>query len=167
MNGNNIKTQILHETRELVFLAGFLTLFLNSLSIYRSIILNENIFNYFHIGYNFVEALLLSKIILLGKFLKLGERYSEKSLIIPTIYLSFVFSIFVFLFSLIEHFFMGFMEGKSVSTLLNQLTDQSVNEDVGKLLIAFLFFILLFSFLELRRVFGEEKFFALFFSRKP
>jgi hypothetical protein len=160
-----LKEKFFQETRELVFLTIYLILFLNSLSIYRALILNDDLFNFFHFGYNFIEALLLSKIILLGKMFQLGERYANRSLAIPTIYKATVFSIFVSVFSVLEHFVAGFFEGKHPEAIWKEITDQGINEICGRLLITFLFFILLFSFLELSRVIGEEKIYRLFFRR--
>ncbi len=160
-----IKKEIVQETRELVFLALYLVLFLNSLAIYRSIVLGENIFSVFHFGYNLVEALLLAKIILLGKMMHLGERFAEKSLFIPTLYKAVIFCFFVFVFSILEHFILGFIDGKKIEVVWNEFASQGINEIAGKLLIAFLVFILLFSFMEIIRVFGQEKVFNLFFRR--
>jgi hypothetical protein len=160
-----LKEKLLHETFELIFLTVYLTLFLISLLIYRALVLNEEIFNFFHIGYNFIEALLLAKIILLGKMFQLGNRYANRSLVIPTIYKASVFSIFVFFFSILEHFAEGFFKGSHFSTIWKALINQGFNEICGKLLIAFLFFILLFSFMELSRVIGEDKVYRLFFRR--
>ncbi len=167
MKKEQLKEKFLEETRELVFLTIYLTIFLNSLSIYRALVLNENIFDFFHIGYNFIEALLLSKIILLGKMFQLGERYANSALCIPTIYKASLFSIFVFIFSVLEHFVAGILERRHLNTIWKEFTGQGINEIFGKLLIAFLFFILLFSFLELSRVIGQEKVYRLFFRRDP
>lgn len=160
------KASILRETRELLFLTLYLTLFLSSLTIYRSIVLELNIMSYFRFGYNFVEALILAKVILLGQMLKLGNKYADRSLIIPTLYKAVVFSLFVFVFKSLEHFVLGFFRGHSFFLLVEQFTKQKLIESVGILLIIFLFFILLFSFQELKRVVGDEKVFNLFFRRK-
>ena len=146
MKKEQLKEKLFQETRELVFLTIYLTLFLTSLSIYHALVLNEGLLNWFHFGYNFIEALLLSKIILLGKMFHLGERYANKSLVIPTIYKASVFSIFVFVFSVLEHFVAGYIKGKHFEVIWRELTDQGINEICGKLLITFLFFILLFEF---------------------
>lgn len=159
------REKIVHEIRELVFLTIYIALFLNSLTIYRSLILNKEIFTFFHIGYNIVEALLLAKIILLGKLFKLGERYRDKPLIIPTVYKAAIFSFFVLIFGILEHFVGGFFEGKELILMNKEFMSRALNENAGKLLITFFVFILLFSFVEISRVFGEKKLFNLFFSQ--
>lgn len=160
-----LKGKIIIETYELVFFTTYLFLFLSSLTIYRSILMTSEVFSFYHIGYNFVEALLLAKIILIGKMFKLGERYSDRSLIIPTLYKAIFFSLFVFLFTFLEHTIFGYFEGKSIALVWREFVDKGLNQSLGKLLIAFLFFILLFSFEELTQVLGKGKIFKLFFRR--
>ncbi len=166
MDKSKLKDKIIHEAYKLLFLAIYLCLFLSSLSIYRNLILNKDLFNFFHIGYNFVEALLLAKIILLGEMLHLGKKYSDKPLIIPTLYNAFIFTIFVFLFSIAEHFVLGIIERKEMILIWQELYTHALYQIMSKLLITFIFFILLFSFLETSRVIGEQKLFNLFFRRK-
>lgn len=159
------KAMIVRETKKLVFLTVYLTLFLSSLTVYHSLILHGDILTYFRFGYNFVEALVLAKIILLGQMLKLGDKYEEKSLIIPVLYKAVVFSLFVFLFTGLEHFVLGLFKGDDLLLLWKEFTEQKWIEAIGKLLITFIFFIPLFSFLELKRIVGDDKVFALFFRR--
>lgn len=160
-----LEEKIVEESRELVFLTAFLTLFLTSLMIYRELILNQSTPNIFHFGYNFLEALLLAKIILLGEMFHLGERFNNKSLIFPSVYMAMVFSLFVFIFSILEHFIFGLFEGKEMHAVWNEFTSHGLYQNIGKLLITFLVFILLFSFMQITRIFGEEKIFKLFFHR--
>ncbi len=162
---SDLKQKFLEESRELVFLTVYLTLFLSSLMIFRGLTLGLGVFSFFHFGYNFFEALVLAKIILLGKMLHLGERYVNRSLIIPVMYMSLVFSVFVFVFSSLEHFLFSFFQGKETATIWGEFSSQVINQAFGKLLISFCFFILLFSFLQLSRFIGEEKVFKLFFRR--
>lgn len=152
-----------HETRVLIFLAVYLTLFLNALHLYRSLILGQGSVSFYHVGYNIVMAVVLAKIILLGRMLKLGEKYSDLPLIVPALYKAAIFTIFVLGFTLLEHFVFGMIEGKGWEGVWQEFASK---QNLGKVLITFLVFILLFSFLQLSRVIGEEKFFNLFFTRK-
>lgn len=165
MNWQNIKNTVAEEARQLILLALYLTLFLNSLTVYKSLILEQNLFSFFHLGYNFFEALLLAKIILLGNMLKLGNRYSEKDLIIPTFYKALVFSLFVFFFTAFEHLILGLIKGQPIDLVWREWTEHRLIEGVGKLLIAFICFIMLFSFMELSRVIGQDRVYKLFFRR--
>ncbi|MCE5318621.1 MAG: hypothetical protein LLG04_14815 [Parachlamydia sp.] len=157
-----VKEKILHEIRMFIFLTIYLVLFLNSLTIFRNLVLNEQILSYFYFGKNLIEAAILAKIILLGIMLKLGERYAEKPLIIPVLFKAAIFSCFVFVFDLLEHFVIGFFKGEKAVTVWKDFANHGLNMHLGKLAITFLFFILLFSLLEIARVIGEQKFIRLF-----
>ena len=165
MKSNQFKETVIQEIRAMMILALYLVLFLNSLTIFHSIILRENIFTWWHFGYNLIEGLLLAKIISLGRMLKLGDVYGEKSLALPVLYKAIVFSLFVVAFSFLEHFVIGSIRGKSLPVLWQELSSQGINVIAGKSLIMFLIFIPLFSFLEIGRVFGERKIYNLFFRR--
>lgn len=158
LDRQKFKKKAAEELRQLLFLTIYLTLFFNSLTIYKSLILQQNIFSYFHMGYNFFEALILAKIIMIGNMLKIGEKYTNSSLAIPTLYKALTFSLFTFLFTGLEHVVLSLFEGQPI-------TFPTPNVDIGHLLIAFLFFIPLFSFLELSREIGHDRTFKLFFHR--
>lgn len=160
------KEKIIHETRLLVFLTLYLVLFLNALTIFRNLVLNEQILSYFHFGKNAVEAVILAKIILLGMMLKLGEGYADKPLIIPVLFKAAIYSCFVFVFDFLEHVVIGFFKGTKTIDVWREFASHGLNVNLGKLAITFLFFILLFSLLEIARVIGEQKFFRLF-THKP
>lgn len=160
------KEKIIHETRLLAFLTLYLVLFLNALTIYRSLVLNEPMLTYFHFGKNVIEAVVLAKIILLGIMLKLGERYADKPLVVPVLFKAALYSCFVFVFDFLEHVFIGFFKGEKAIDVWREFATQGININAGKLMISFLFFILLFSILEVARVIGVQKFFRLF-THKP
>ena len=160
-----LKEKIVHETRELVFLTIYLTLFLTSLTIYHSMILGENLLSFFHVGYNFIEALILAKVILLGQIFNLGERFAEKSLVIPVVYKAVLFTLLIGVFSFLEHVVKGFLKGQQGADIWRDFASHGLNESLGKLAIAFIVLILLFSFLETVRVIGEEKIYNLFIRR--
>lgn len=160
------KQRFLHEMRVYVFLTLFLTLFLCSLSSYRRLILGESAIDFVRYGYNFVEAMILAKIILLGRFFKLGERYLDKSLIFPTIYGAVIMTCFVVVFAAAEKFVTGFFEGKMMADVYHHLLTHGFREVVGVGPVFFFFFIVFFAFIQLERVIGEDKLFNLFFNRK-
>jgi hypothetical protein len=161
-----LKEKFLRETRLYLILTVYLALFLSSLSTYRKLILEENAISYIHYSYNFIEAMILAKIILIGKFFNLGERFHDRSLIIPATYKTIIFCIFVFAFEILEKFFVGFFEGKSMASIYSEFYTKDVFIMLGVLPIIFFAFIVFFAFLEVDRVLGEGKLFNLFFRRK-
>lgn len=161
----NFKERFWREMRRYAMIVIFLTLLSFAFSAYRRMISHQ--YNIpFHFGFGFIESLILGKVIMLGQFLKLGERFETKSLIIPTLYKTFVFTLFVFVFSILEHFIVGAFHGRSFFLMYQDLLSQSIWIILCKTLIQFFVFIFLFAFIELASVFGEDKLFDLFFRRK-
>jgi hypothetical protein len=144
----------------------FLILFSFGLTAYRRLLLGQYPLDLDQNGYGVVESLILAKLIVIGQHFNLGTRFDKQPLAIPTFYKTLVFSLFVFLFHILEHFVLGLIHGRPLGTLYFELTDQRLEEIALKSLIQFFAFILLFAFLELGRVLGEDKLFNLFFRRR-
>src|ERR1700692_1746850 len=73
----------------------YLAFFFGAFAWYRRLVLAEYGISYLHYGTALVEALVLAKVILIGDALHLGRKLEEKPLIIPTIYKTVVFCVFV------------------------------------------------------------------------
>jgi hypothetical protein len=69
---------------------------------------------YFAYGTAFVNALVLSKIILLGEYLRLGKRQEHKPLIYPTFYKSFAFALLVAVFHILDDAVKGVLHGEGI-----------------------------------------------------
>ena len=62
-----IKQKFLHEMQLYFCYALFLSLFFISLTIYRRLILGEYRIDYLHYGSGVIQALILAKVVLIGK----------------------------------------------------------------------------------------------------
>src|SRR5690242_11434243 len=111
IENSKLKEKMLHELQKFALYFIFLAFFFSALTAYQRLILGEYSISYLHYGYGLIEALILSKIILIGEGLGLGEKYGSKPLIIPTLYKTIIFSFLVMIFSIAEHFITGFMRG--------------------------------------------------------
>ncbi len=161
------RTAILEDLKLYVFYVIFLTIFFSLFSVYRRLILAEAAVDYVHTGYSFVEALILGKIILIGQKLKLGEGYyGNKPLIYPTLYKTFIFSLFVLAFSFIEEFVVGFFKSKSMHEVYIELLNKDMKIILAKILIMVFVFVIFFAFLEISSYLGKGKFEELFFKKK-
>lgn len=157
-----LKQKIVSELRLFFIYAAFLTLFFCSLTTYRRLILSEYSISYLHYGSGVIQALIISKIILLGETFQLGEKYASKPLIVPTIYKSVIFSVLVLVFTVVEHFVIGSLHGVPPAHVYEELMNKNIDEILAKILVVFSVFIVFFAFLETGRVFGEDKLMKLF-----
>lgn len=162
MDKIQLKQKFIHELRVFLFYFIFLTLFFWTFTMYRHLILKEFQISYIHYSYNFIEALVLSKMIILGQSLKLGERYSDRKLIIPTLYKTVIFSIFVLIFTILEEFVVGFIKGHSFTAIYHTFSEIGIYEISARVLVMFFVFVLLFAFLEIDRIMGGDNLINLF-----
>lgn len=142
---------------------AFFTLFLSTFTAYRSLVLKSAHITYLHFGFNLIESMVLAKIMITGEFFRLGERYGNKPLIYPTIYKTVIFTIFVALFSIAEHFLVGFFRHKSLTEIYQELLNKGLADTLAKAILMLFTFIFFFAILELDRKLGPGKLTALFF----
>lgn len=160
------KRRVTRELFRFFSYALFFTLFFFAFALYRQLILKEYGVSYIHYGYSLFEAFILAKLILLGQLLGLGERYAGRALIVPTLYKTVIFSFFVWCFTVLEHFFVGFLRGTGWSKLYQELLERGMDEILARILVMSFVFVLFFAFVELGRVMGEGKLLDLFFHKK-
>jgi hypothetical protein len=160
-----IKQKIKKETQLFFLYTLFLTLCLCAFTTYRRLVLGEYAISYTHYGFSVIEALILAKVILIGQSLGIGKRFEDKPLIIPTLYKTFIFSFFVLIFSVLEHFIIGFIHGKDIAKIYQEFVTTGLREILARILIMFFAFVFFFAFLETAEVLGEKKLFNLFFKQ--
>jgi hypothetical protein len=74
VNKAELKTEFYEETKRYILITVYIAMVLAGLKIYKRMILTEYHISYFHWGYSFLESMVLAKIILLGDFVKAGEK---------------------------------------------------------------------------------------------
>ena len=96
---------------------------------------------------------------------RLGRGLEHKPLIYPTLYKTVVFTLFVVVFTVLEHAIKGLWTGTG---LMGGIADffRKGHEVLANSLVVFVAFIPFFGVKELGRVLGEEKIRALFFRRR-
>src|SRR5581483_5808327 len=160
------KQKAAHELSEYWINFVYLACFFCAFTWYRRFILAEYQITYLHYGIGLVEALILAKVILIGDFLRLGRGLEGKVLILPTLYKTFVFTVFVGLFGLLEHTIGGLLHGDGLAGGWEELRHTGKYELLARCLVTFFTFIPFFAFKELGRLLGEGKIIQLFFRRK-
>lgn len=159
------KSKVIHELYLFLIYTLFFTFFLSLFGTYKRLILKEYAISYIHYGFNFIEALILSKVLLLGQKFNLGARFEDKPLIYSVVYKTLIFSLFAFIFGIIEHFFMGFIRKEKFGDLYKELIEINIDQIFASAVVMSTVFFLFFAFFELARVLGEKKLIDLFFRR--
>ncbi len=162
----NWKKKILHEFTEYWLNVAYLTLIFAAFTQYRRFILASHDITYTNYGFAVIEALVLAKVIMIGDVFRLGRGLEHKPLIYPTLYKTVVFTLFVALFTILEHVVKSLWNGTGFTGGLAAFVG-SPHELLANSLVVFVAFIPFFGVKELGRVLGKEKIQALFFQRKP
>jgi hypothetical protein len=164
----SLKQRIIHEAGEFLKVFLFVAPPFCAFSTYRMLLLNQFGEKYFAYGTAFVNAFVLSKIILLGEYLHLGKRQEDKPLIYSTIYNSFAFTLLVAVFHVLEDAIKGLLHGEDMAHVFDALAGYGIGEIFGRSLVMFCAFLPFFAFRETDRALGEGRMADLFLrSRAP
>ena len=162
----DLKKKIVHEMGEYLIIVCYLTLVFAAFTQYRRFLLAAHDITYTEYGVAVIEALILGKVVMIGDILHLGSRLEQKPLIYSTLYKTFVFTVFVAAFTLIEHMIKGLWEGKGAMGGLIDFFGKGPYELLANSMVVFVAFTPFFAVKELGRVFGKDKLGALFFKRR-
>jgi hypothetical protein len=159
----NLKQKIIHESREFLKVFLFVAPFFCAFATYRMLLRHEFGNKYFEYGAAMVNALVLSKVILVGEYLRLGKRQEHKPLVYSTIYKSFLFTLLVAVFHILEDAVKGLLHGETISSVFAALGGQGLTEILGRSLVMFWAFLPFFAMRETARILGEGRLTGLFF----
>jgi len=159
----HLKQKATHEIREYLIISFYLFVVLALLVIHKSMILGEHHIDYSPHGVALINALLLAKFMLMAQDMHLGDWFGDAPLIYTTFLKSFVFTVVLACLKIAEDFLVGKLHGKSLQESIvdfgggNWKGIMTVSLLVGIMLVPF------FGFTELRRVFGSDRLYEVFF----
>jgi len=161
----NLKNKMFHEMVEYWINVFYLTIVFAAFTQYRRFILAAHDITYANYGFAVIEALILAKVIMIGAVFHLGRGIENKPLIYPTLYKTVVFTLFVGVFTALEHAIKGLWAGTGFMGGVADFFGKG-HELLANCLVVFVAFIPFFGVKELGRVLGEEKIRALFLRRR-
>lgn len=160
-----MKARLLEEMKTMLYLFVYLSLLLGAFTTYRRLVLAEYGIGYLQYGYTLIEALVLAKVIVFGRLLRLGERFDDRPLIVPTLYKTLWFSVLILAFSVLEHLIAGWLRGKATGAIIHELLDEGGWAILARTLVKLLALLPLLAVWEIGRVLGEGRLLELFFTR--
>ncbi len=164
--GTGVKERALRELKTFWMIVLYLWLFFGSFTVYRRLILAETGVPYLHYGIALIEALVIAKVILIGRLFGFTRRFEDKPLYIPVLYKSMLFGILVMLFGVVERLVEGWFRKEDLVAILHNIAAIGVNEMAARVLILIVAFVPFFAFWEMGRVIGMARMSAMFFSKK-
>lgn len=161
-----LKQKLIHEMNELLAIFLYLALFFCAFTTYRMLVMKEMGLSYFHYGFALIKALVLAKVILLGKYVRLVKVFDNRPLIIPTFYKVILFSLFALAFEILEHAIGGVLHGKGMTEGFQEIISTGWDELLSRTLVVLSAFVPFFVFGEVGRVLGEGKLSELFLHKR-
>ena len=162
----NLKERVFEEFKRFVAIFLYLWLVFGLLSIHTSMVLSQRHLDYEEHTFAIINAFVFAKVLLVGEQLHLGRRFHDKPLIYPILHKSFVFSVVLICFHVVESVAVGLWRGHTIADSIPPLFGWSPK---GLLAVGFTCFILLlpfFGFREIARVMGYMEMRTLLFGRK-
>ncbi len=104
-------------------------------------------------GFALINAFVISKLILIGEYAKVGRKFESKPLVYSFTSNAFIFTVLVFSFNFAEEAIKRLIHG---DTFLKVPSEIRIDELLVRSIVIFCVFIPLFAFRELRRVLGES-----------
>ena len=141
----------------------YLAFFFCAIETYRMFLLNQYNVSYWNFGFALINALVVTKVIMIGEYTKLGRRFEEKSLILSAVWKAFVFGLLVFVFHIVEEAIKRLIHGGDLERVSREIRFDQLG---ARSVVVFCTFIPLFAFRELRRVMGEDEFRTMIFGSK-
>src|SRR5262245_4732855 len=157
------KQKLIAELISYRLVVGYLACFFGVFTWYRRLILAEYHISYVSYGISLLEALVLAKVMLIGDVLHLGRRLEDQPLLVPTLYKAMVFTLWLGMFSVLEHTIGGLFRGQGLAGGVEELMSTGTYELLARCLVTFVAFTPFFAFKELERVLGEGHIWTLFF----
>ncbi len=156
----------LHEMKEYLVISGYLFVVLGSFASYKAIILVGNYNSLAPLGLALVNALALGKVVLVGEYAHIADRFKERPLIYATLFKSAAFAVVLACFKILEEGAVGLYHGHSFTESITGMGGGTLKGIITVTAISAVVLIPFFGFTELRQLLGEGKLEQLFFTSR-
>lgn len=160
-----LKERALEEFKLYWIITLYLWLFLGLFTVYRRLVVAETGDDYLHYGIALVEAMVIAKVVLIGRLFGFSRRFEDRALIVPVLYKAIVFGLLVMLFGVAERVIVGWFHHLGPLGGLREIAAVGGDELTARALMLIVAFVPFFAFWELGRVIGSDRLVAMFFSR--
>jgi hypothetical protein len=162
----SLKERAWEEFKAYWLITVYLWLFLGSFTVYRRLILDETGVPYLHYGIALVEAMVIAKVVLIGRIFGFTRRFDHLPLVVPVVYKSLLFALLVLGFGLLEKTLDGLIHREGVLSGLQKIAEVGAYEIGARTLMLTVALVPFCAFSELGRVMGMNRLGSLFFGRR-
>jgi hypothetical protein len=153
----SLRERAMDEFKEMAVLSAYFFVIFAAINAMKVAVLHDYGIELSDWGVAVVKALVLAKFVLLGKMMKIGERQSDRPLIVPTMRKTLIFLVLLIVLSIIEEILKGYIHGHSIGQSLGDLFGKRLAETSAGILILLLVLIPYFAFEELAEALGEAR----------
>ena len=163
-----LRQRAMHELTEFAILTAYLYITLGAVILMKASVLQDHNIEFALWGVAIVKAALLAKFMLLGRAMKIGERYSSRPLIWPTLHKAFAFLVLLVVLTIVEEVVVGLFNHQTVAASLGELTGARLDETLAGIVILFMVLIPYFTIRVISEALGEGRLLRMFFvEREP
>ena len=160
-----LKEKAKEELRLLLIITAYLGILFCVFLSYRRLISRELGVTVFHYGFALLEALVIAKVILIGKAIGLEKKGSASSLFLASLRAALVYGLLIAVFAVLEHVVGGLIHGKGFAAGLQELAGEGVYEILARALVLTVALIPFFAIWKLNGALGEKKLSQIFFGK--
>ena len=161
-----LKQRIAHETAEYLVVLAYMATILAAFTAYRRLVLAEYGVVYYVYAFGLVEAMILAKIVLIGRALHVGERLHARARAWQVAYRSVAFGLLVFLFSGVEEAAKRLLHHGGILPDVRDMPSWAWDEALARSILLLVAFVPMFAMDELATYMGPGKLSAFFFRRR-
>jgi hypothetical protein len=158
-----LRHRAMHELTEFVILTAYLYITLGAVILMKVSVLHDQGISFAPWGIAIVKAVVLAKFMLVGRAMKIGERYSTRPLIWPTLHRAFAFLVLLVVLTIIEEVVVGLFHHQTVAASLDGLAGAKLDETLAGIVILFMVLIPYFAIRLLSEALGEGRLARMFF----
>lgn len=162
----SFREKINEELTEFAILTVYLYVCFAAVIYFKAAVLQAQGIAYDHLGLALIKAALCAKFMLVGRAVRIGERFRNLPLIVPTLHKSFVFLSLLVVLTLIEEIVVGAIHGETIMHSVSGIAGGTLHQLVATILIIFLILTPYFAFRSLGQIVGDKILVRLFFERR-
>ena len=161
-----VKKKVREGIESYLIITAYLWVALGSFTIYRRLVLAETGISYLHYGIALVEAMIIAKVVLIGRVFGYGRRFEDAPLTWPVLYKAVMFALLVLGFAVVEHIVSAWYHAKGIQGVFESVAAVKLSEVGARVLLLTVTLVPFFAFWEVARVLGPDRMRALFTTRR-
>jgi len=162
----DLKERIFEEVKRFIVIFLYLWVVFALLSLHKSLVLTQRHLDYEEHTFAIINALVFAKVLLVAEDLHLGERFENKPLIYPILHKSFVFTIVLICFHIVESVVVGLWHGNTIAESIPPILGWNPKGLLGVGVMCFIVLLPFFGFREVARVMGGREMRRLLFEKR-